>query len=256
MRSSVKSIAFGVVIAALSGASANAGIIDPNIYLSFSDPFGQREFTYTEPAFQGQNGLLTYNNKINLNLNFDLSDFGLGSFTIVSELVMDQAQVGPVTPGAQPNEFLANASGAFAFREADGGDVLIQGTFINASLSMLRTSGGLSSNGIVNAGLFNLVFTPALIAELAAAGLAFPGLDENRVGDANWTLTSVVPQTTVFTPPNPANGGGGEGPFQYFRNFNANSSFSATIPLLPTPGTAGLAAIAGIVMLGGNRRRR
>ncbi len=255
MRSSVTRIAFGVVVAALSGASANAGLLDNNIYLAFSDPFGQREFTYTAPVAYGNNGLLTYNNAISLNLNFDLSDFGLLPLIITSKLTMNQAQVGPVTPGAQPNEFLANASGAFSFRRAADDVVLLQGTFIDASLSMLRTSGGFSSNGIVNAGLFNLTFTPALIAELLAAGLAFPGLDETRIGDANWTLTSVLPQVNIITLFPPDNGGNG-GPLQYFNNFNANSSFSATIPVLPTPGTAGLAVIAGLVMVGGHRRRR
>jgi hypothetical protein len=232
------------LVAALAGATANAGLFDNNIYMTFSDPAGQREVRYIQPADATQLGNLTYNTTIPINLQFDLSDFGLGSFSIVSCLAMD-VDVGPASPGAQVGEFLARASGDFVYRRKSDNAVLITGDFTDASMSILRTSGGVTANGLMNMGQFNVSFSPTMLAEFLGHGFAFPGFDGTRFGDASWTLTGVTPNISLITPPGSAE--------QFFANFNSNAAFTSTIPVLPTPGTIGLAMAAGVVTL---RRRR
>lgn len=232
------------VVAALAGASANAGLFDNNIYMTFADPAGQREVRYIQPADATQLGNLTYNTTIPINLQFDLSDFGMGAFSITSCLSMD-VDIGPASAGAQVGEFLARASGDFEYKRKSDGVVLMNGSFQDASMSILRTSGGVTANGLMNMGQFNMSFTPAMLAEFLGHGFAFPGFDGTRFGDASWTLTGVTPNVSLITPP-----GGSE---QFFANFNSNSSFTSTIPVLPTPGAMGLAMAAGVVTL---RRRR
>lgn len=236
--------AFAGIVAALAGSAASAGVMDQNIYLTFSDPAGQREVTYTQPTMGGEDGSLTYNTSVPVNLGFDLSDFALGSFSILSNLTMD-VDVGPASMIAV-NDFIASTSGTFQYRRQSDNALLIDGSFTDASLRILRQSGGVTANGLMNMGQFNVTFTAAMIAELLANGYAFPGFDENRIGDASWTLTGVTPSVALISPPGSAE--------QFFRSFTSNAAFTATLPVVPTPGAVSLAVAAGVVGMG--RRRR
>ncbi len=240
MRSAVAGI-----VAAIAGSSASAGLFDQNIYLTFSDPVGQREVRYLQPASAASLGNITYNTSIPLNLSFDLSDFGFGGLVIQSNLSLD-IDVGPASAGAQPNEYLATSSGEFEYRRQSDNMLLISGSFTDASLSILRTSGGLTANGLMNMGQFNMAFAPELIAEFTGFGFTFPGFDNSRFGDASWTLTGVTPVVSLMTPPGSAE--------QFFANFNSNAAFTATVPVLPTPGALSLAVAAGVMVLGVRRR--
>lgn len=240
MRSAVAGI-----IAAVAGSSANAGLFDQNIYLTFSDPVGQREVRYLQPASAAELGNLTYNTSIPLNLSFDLSDFGLGGLIVTSNLSLD-IDVGPASAGAQPNEYLATSSGEFEYRRQSDNALLISGSFTDASLSILRTSGGLTANGLMNMGQFNMTFHADLLTEFAGFGFAFPGFDTSRIGDASWTLTGVTPVVSLMTPPGSAE--------NFFANFNSNAAFTATVPVLPTPGALSLAIAAGVMVMGVRRR--
>ncbi|MDX2115000.1 MAG: hypothetical protein SFZ24_05175 [Planctomycetota bacterium] len=230
--------------------SANAGMFNQNIFIGFQDPFGGRELIYTQPATAAELGSLTYDtSRTTVDLTIDLSDFGFGSsLVIVSRLQLD-VDVGPASPGAQPNEFVATASGNFSFfRDSDGAS-LISGTFNNASLSILRgTSGGLTANGLINAGQFNIAFNPALLQEFSNFGYQFAGFDTNRPGDASWTVTAPTPNPidAMYTPQGSAE--------NFFASFTANSAFTGTIPVIPTPGVLSLAAAAGLLILGSRRR--
>jgi hypothetical protein len=240
MRSAVAGI-----VAAVAGSSALAGNFDQNIYLTFSDPIGQREVRYIQPASAAELGNLTYNTSVPLNLSFDLSDFGLGGLIITSTLTLD-IDVGPASAGAQPNEYLATSSGEFEYRRQSDNALLISGSFTDASLSILRTSGGLTANGLMNMGQFNVEFTPDMLVEFSNVGFNFPGWDSSRFGDASWTLTGVTPVVSLMTPPGSAE--------QFFANFNSNAAFTATFPVLPTPGAMSLAVAAGLMVFGGRRR--
>jgi hypothetical protein len=236
---------FAGVVASVAGASANAGLFDQNIYLTFSDPVGQREVRYTQPADATQQGNITYNTSIPLNLSFDLSDFGLGGLVIESNLALD-IDVGPASVGVQPNEYLATSSGSFEFRRESDDALLISGSFIQASLSILRTSGGLTANGLMQSLQFSMTFHGDLLTEFTNFGYAFAGFDTERVGDASWTLTGVSPSISLITPPGSAE--------QFFANFTSNAAFTATVPVLPTPGSVTLGIAAGVLMFGGRRR--
>lgn len=233
------------IVAAVAGTSASAGVFDQNIYLTFSDPVGQREVRYLQPASAAELGNITYNTSIPLNLSFDLSDFGLGGLVIQSNLTLD-IDVGPASAGLQPNEFLATSSGAFEYRRQSDNALLITGSFTDASLSILRTSGGLTANGLMNMGQFNMAFTAAMLTEFSGFGFNFPGFDTSRIGDASWTLTGVTPVVSLMTPPGSAE--------NFFANFNSNAAFTATVPVLPTPGALSLAAAAGLMVFGTRRR--
>lgn len=200
---------------------------------------------YIQPASAAELGNITYNTSVPINLSFDLSDFGLGALTIVSNLSLD-IDVGPASAGAQPNEFLATSSGEFEYRRQSDNALLLSGSFTDASLSILRTSGGLTANGLMNMGQFNVAFAPDLLTEFSGFGYNFAGFDGTRFGDASWTLTGVTPVVSLITPPGSAE--------QFFANFNSNAAFTATIPVIPTPGAATLAIAAGIMAFGSRRR--
>lgn len=234
------------IVAALAGSAAQAGVFDQNIYLTFSDPVGQREVRYTQPADATQDGNLTYNTSIPLVLSFDLSDFGFGAALLITSTLEMNVAVGPASAGAQPNEYLATTTGEFVYRRNSDNAVLITGSFTDASLSILRTSGGLTANGLMNMGQFNMTFHGDLLAEFVNFGFNFPGFDETRIGDASWTLTGVTPQITLMTPPGSAE--------QFFASFQSNAAFTATVPVLPTPGALTLTVAAGIMVLGVRRR--
>ncbi|MBL8746960.1 MAG: hypothetical protein JNK58_11475, partial [Phycisphaerae bacterium] len=146
----------------------------------------------------------------------------------------------------QPNEFLATSSGVFEYRRQSDNALLITGSFTDASLSILRTSGGLTANGLMNMGQFNMGFTAAMLTEFSNFGFNFPGFDTSRIGDASWTLTGVTPVVSLMTPPGSAE--------QFFANFNSNAAFTATVPVLPTPGALSLAVAAGFMVFGTRRR--
>ncbi len=233
------------ILAAVAGASANAGVFDQNIYLTFSDPVGQREVRYLQPASAAELGNLTYNTQVPLNLSFDLSDFGLGALVLTSTLDLD-IDVGPASAGAQPNEYLATSTGTFSYRRQSDNALLISGSFTDASLSILRTSGGLTANGLMNMGQFNMTFHADLLSEFTGFGYAFAGFDNTRIGDASWTLTGVTPVVSLMTPPGSAE--------QFFANFQSNAAFTATVPVIPTPGAISLAVAAGVMVFGVRRR--
>lgn len=241
----MRSAAAGVV-AMLAGTAANAGVFTQNIYLTFSDPVGQREVRYTQPADATQLGRLTYDTAVPLTLSFDLSDFGFGSGLLITSTLMMDVAVGPASAGAQPNEFLATAAGTYEYRRFSDNALLMSGSFTDASLSILRTSGGLTSNGLMNMGQFNATFHAALLTEMMDFGFFFPGFDETRIGDASWTLTGVAPTISLITPPGSAE--------QFFANFQSNAAFTATIPVIPTPGAVSLVVAAGVVVFGIRRR--
>lgn len=244
MRLFMRSAVAGIV-AAVAGASASAGMFDQNIYLTFSDPVGQREVRYLQPATAADLGNITYNTSVPLNLSFDLSDFGLGALVLTSTLSLD-VDVGPASAGSQPNEYLATSSGDFEYRRQSDNALLMSGSFVDASLSILRTSGGLTANGLMNMGQFNVSFAPDLLTEFSNFGYNFAGFDSSRIGDASWTLTGVTPVISLMTPMGSAE--------QFFANFNSNAAFTATIPVVPTPGAASLALAAGVMMFGSRRR--
>jgi hypothetical protein len=241
----LSSLIAGGALVALAGAAAGAGGIDQNIFLSFSDPVGQREVRYIQPASAADLGRITYNTSVPLNLSCDFSDFGLGGTVSAMKLTLD-IDIGPASAGAQPNEYLAAANGMFEYRRASDDVLLISGSFTDASLSILRTSGGLTANGAVNMGQFDLVFTPAMIADFADAGYDFAGFDTSRIADASWTLTGLTPVVSLMTPPGSAE--------LFFANFNSNAAFSATVPVIPTPGTISLVLAAGLMGFGSRRR--
>lgn len=236
-------IAMSVIAGAATAASAG---FTENIYLAFSDPVGQREVRYTQPPANPQLGSMTYNTQVPISLSFDFSDFGIFTpLEIITNLSM-QTSIGPASPGSQPNEFLATAFGGYEFRRASDNELLISISFADASLSMLRTSGGLTANGPMQTAQFTVLFTAALLTEFSGVGYSFAGFDNGRTGDASFTLTAVTPVVNLVTPP-----GGAE---QFFGSFTSNASFSSTIPVIPTPGSAILIAAAGLVIVG--RRRR
>jgi uncharacterized protein (TIGR03382 family) len=236
-------MALSLIAGAASAASAG---FTENIYLAFSDPVGQREVRYIQPADATQLGAMTYNTQAPINLSFDFSDFGIFTpLELVTNLTMT-ASIGPASPGSQANEFLATAFGGFEFRRQSDNALMISVSFADASLSMLRTSGGLTANGPIQTAQFTVLFTAALLAEFAGVGYDFAGFDTSRTGDASFTLTAVTPVVNLITPPGSTE--------QFFGNFASNASFSSTIPVIPTPGAATLVAAAGLVIVG--RRRR
>lgn len=241
-----RSAVAGGLLVALAGASANAGLFNQNIYLTFSDPVGQREVRYTQPADGTQQGSLTYNTAVPVVLSFDLSDFGIGAPVLISSSLELDVTVGSASPGSQANEFLATTFGEFTYRDAGTNELLLSGSFSDASLSVLRTSGGLTANGQMQTVQFSVTFHGALLTEFANAGYMHAGIDENRVGDASWTLTGVSPTISLVTPQGSAE--------QFFASFNSNAAFTATIPVVPTPGAVSLALAAGFVAFGIRRR--
>ena len=230
------------IVAGLAG-SASAGFTE-NITFSFSDPIGQREWTQVAPAQVGSDGVMTYNSAVVINLSVDLSDFGLGGFTI--PVYLNSTVNVLAASSAGPNSFSASTIGNWTFTRVSDNAPLIIGSYQNAALNLVRTGGGLAADGQINMGNFNVSFTPAFVSELAGEGLAFGGFDTARTGDASWTLTNVSPAPSLVTPQ-----GGSQ---TYISSFAANSSFSATIPIVPTPGAATLAFAAGFIALGKRRR--
>lgn len=236
----------GVALLALVAGTASAGTFTQNIYLTFSDPVGQREVRYVQPPTPADLGVLTYNTSIPLNLSFDFSDFGLPPALISSKLDL-QVAVSPATPTGRPGEFVASTNGTFKYFRASDNALLIDGRFGDAALSVLRTSGGLTANGQMQSLEFSLTFTQVLVDELLLqSGYSFGGFDTDRTGDASWTLTGVSPSISLIRPP-----GGSE---DFFANFTSNAAFSATIPVVPTPGVVSLVVAAGVLAMGARRR--
>lgn len=241
-----RSATAGSLLVAFAGSVANAGF-SQNIFLTFADPVGQREVTYTQPPNALSSGSISYNTSIPVGLTFDLTDVNVLSGLLITSNLSVDVDVGPASPGGLPNEFVAAANGSYEFRRASDSALLLRGNFTDASLSILRnTSGSLNANGLINGGQFQVTFFPALLAEFANVGYIFAGFDPTRNGDLSFTLTGASPAVTLINPPNSAE--------QFFSSFNSQAAFSATVPVIPTPGAFSLAFAAGLVVMGIRRR--
>lgn len=246
----------GMILAAAGALCALAGSANAAAFLTFLDPAGAREVTYTAPVGNATFGTLTASATVNFQI--DLSDHGLGVVNFQNVTYTKTAKVGNVT--MQGSAFRAEVFDA-TFSYTDGANTILTGAFGTGAggtanggdLFLNGLSGSLSSNADAVGGSLSYHFGSAPIqvgnpgagsdlnALLATASLAF-----GDAIDGNWTITGINKRPSIFE--------GGDG-LMYLRSFDSNAAFSGTVDIVPTPGTAALASIGLLMGLPRNRRK-
>lgn len=240
---------FAIALFAGAASVASAGpMLEQNIVLTFSDPSAaQREIRYSQPAGPGQDGSLTYQTAVPIELEIQLEDVGINTPLLIDANLTMTIAVGQASPGSLPNQFISSVFGTFEFRRASDNEVLIIGEIGDGSLARRGSSGGVDANGLMASIQFDVTFTNAMVDELLGAGYAFPGFDTSREGTAAWTLTRIL-QTVPGGPTMVV------GSDSFLSSFNADSAFTASLPVVPTPGAISLIAAAGVLVMGIRRR--
>lgn len=248
MRRNISSL---VVLAATGIVAQQAAAVVTFSFADNPDPNGQ--FIYTAPDFLGQDGFLTYNSQVPIDLGVDATGEGGSAFEYTDAIFSFSAGVGAIFDGPFPNTYFAPLFGGSMEFRTSGGDLLFSGTFGDppAFLNIIVNTGSITVS--VEVGGLNYVPGALLLADLSAdIGADVQGFLPPF--DAVWTLSNMPTLKTIIPPAPP--GGGRAIDNVYLDDFQANSSFSGTtgLRMIPAPGAAALASL-GLVMVSARRRR-
>ncbi len=239
----------------VAGIAANAGA--SIITLSFLDPAGGREVSYTGPSGDGTFGVIK--TTANVTLQVDLSDAGLGTLLFPGLTYAKTAKVADAAPGPSGGNVAEVYDCQFAFVDG-GGHTVLSGGFGNPSLdgadggnlTINGLSGALASNTALIGGSLHFGFGDAPIpagnpgaGDTIAALLAANSLSFDGAIDANWSLSGFLPAPKLQ---------GGQDGKSYFASFESNSAFSATGLLSQVPSPASAVPFAMLALV--SRRRR
>ncbi|MEQ9616835.1 MAG: MYXO-CTERM sorting domain-containing protein [Phycisphaerales bacterium] len=228
-RASVLSLA---AIGTIAGAADAAAI-----FLEYADPPGELSVVHTTAGPGQMTSTLTVST--NVNLEIDLSAFGMGATTFMNATINKTVSLGQVNEVA-PGVYLADATeGFFEFLDSNN-NLIVGGTYglngTSGAAFVLSQSGSLTTNASMVGGILEYEVGAFLQGILDANNQVL----DLSAADASWTLTGISPGTDVTD----------EG---YFADFNSNGSFSGSIHTIPAPATAAMLGLAG---LAGSRRRR
>lgn len=224
-------------VAGLAVASADAAVT-----LTFADPPGGREVSYTAPnpgdTFGVLNAVATVNLSIDLSVvTGDVADV----LTFNGASFVHSAELGALSIATPFFSEAPLANGSFSFVDA-GGDLILAATYDMGATFLFGPAGAVTQANPDS----NLVFTvgPAYVNALPASLLA-GGFTALEAIDSSFTLTSLLfaagGQTVVVD---------GD---TYFNSFQANSAYTGTANVVPAPGAIAFAGLGGLLAA---RRRR
>lgn len=208
-------------------ASADAGLF----FFTFDDPSTPLETTFTFGDVDGDNGSITYDATVPLNLAIDGSDAGMGVSEIEANLTMSLV-IDATMLSESPFLFaLGTISGTFEFNRVSDGENILSAVVNEGFVNAAGTSGSFFSNSDIDqdgGGDLGLEFTAGTVLQdiLGDALELFP------IYDASFTLTNIRDTGEVDSNGNTL--------------YGANTAFTATSNSIPAPGAVVLAGIAGL----------
>jgi len=213
--------------------SANAA----SIFLEYADPAGELSVMHTTAGPGDMVSTLSVGTQVNLEI--DLSEFGMGAVMFAGATLNKTVNLGPVNE-VQPGVFISDATNGF-FEVLDGANNLIIGgqyglNGTSGAAFVLTQSGSLTANASMVGGVLDYEIGSFLQGILDAENLVI----DPSVADASWTLTAITPDAFI------TNDG-------FFGDFDANSSFSGTIHTIPAPASVAMLGLGGLAAA---RRRR
>jgi len=225
---------FAYSLAALGAVGALASTAGAAVSFTYADPPGSNEVVYTAPLDPGDDGVVTVDTIVDLQV--DLSDHGLGVHDFFGVHFVKQATVGPATEVA-PGIFSAESIDCTFSYTTSGGDFLLGGSYSGGNLVLVANSGSLTANITAPGGLLAYSYGQPMLDLLFGSGLVYgPAID------AVWTLTNVSNVAIL--------------PSGYFDSFTSNAAFTGTAQIVPTPGALALGLFSCVTAYGRRSSRR